>query len=63
MRHIACIVEMQNAHTVLGGKSDGKKPLGNCRHRGVENIKMDLKERHIPRDIIKNKHKATVFCI
>jgi hypothetical protein len=54
---------MQNAHTVLGGKSDGKKPLGNCRHRGVENIKMDLKERHIPRDIIKNKHKATVFCI
>jgi hypothetical protein len=56
----ASIIEMQNAHTVLGRKSDGMRPLGNSRHRGVD-IKMDLKEKHISRDLIKNQHKATVF--
>lgn len=63
MGHVACIVGMQNAHTDLGGKSDGMRPLENSRHRGVDNIKMDLKERHISSDIIKNKHKSTVFCV
>ena len=25
------------------GKSEGKRPLGKCRHRWEDNIKMDLK--------------------
>jgi hypothetical protein len=28
----------------LGGKSEGKRPLGRPRHRRVDNIKMNLRE-------------------
>jgi hypothetical protein len=32
--------EMRNVYKILGGKPEGKRPL---RHRGKDNIKMDLK--------------------
>jgi hypothetical protein len=31
--------------SVIGGKPEGKKPLGRPRHRWVDNIKMGLGER------------------
>jgi hypothetical protein len=33
-----------NAYGVLVGKSEGKRPLGGCKHRWVNNAKMDLRE-------------------
>jgi hypothetical protein len=33
-----------NAYRILGGKSEGKRPLGRPRHRRVNNIKMDLRD-------------------
>jgi hypothetical protein len=35
--------EKRNAHTVLGGKSKGKKPLGRHRRRWEDNIKACFK--------------------
>jgi hypothetical protein len=35
--------EKRNAYRILMGKSEGKRPLG--RHRWVNNIRMDLRER------------------
>ena len=32
------------SYRVLVGKRDGKRPLGRCRHRGEDNIQMDLQE-------------------
>jgi hypothetical protein len=33
-----------NAHRILVGKPEGKRPLGSPRHRWVDNIKMNLRE-------------------
>jgi hypothetical protein len=34
--------EKRNAHRILVGRPEGKRPLGRPRHRGVDNINMDL---------------------
>jgi hypothetical protein len=34
----------RGAFRVLVGRSDGKKPLGRCRHAWEDNIKMDLQK-------------------
>jgi hypothetical protein len=34
--------EKTNAHRILVGKPEGKKPLRRPRHRWMDNIKMDL---------------------
>jgi hypothetical protein len=36
--------EKRNAYRILVGKPEGKRPLGRCRHRWEDNIKMDLRE-------------------
>jgi hypothetical protein len=36
--------EKRNAHRILVGKPEGKRPLGRPRRRCVDNIKMDLRE-------------------
>jgi hypothetical protein len=36
--------ERRGAYRVLVGKPEGRRPLGRCRHRRENNIKMDLKE-------------------
>jgi hypothetical protein len=41
---VARIKEKRNAHRLLVGKPDGKRPLGRTRCRLVDNIRMDLGE-------------------
>jgi hypothetical protein len=36
--------QKRNAYRILVGKPEGKSPLGRPRRRGVDNIKMDLRE-------------------
>jgi hypothetical protein len=36
--------EKRNAHMILVGKPEGKRPLGRPRRRWVDNIKIDLRE-------------------
>jgi hypothetical protein len=36
--------ERRGVYRVLVGKPEGKRPLGRCRRRWDENIKMDLQE-------------------
>jgi hypothetical protein len=36
--------EKRNAYRLLGGKPEGKRPLGRPRRRWVDNIRMDLGE-------------------
>jgi hypothetical protein len=36
--------EEMNAHRILVGKPEGKRPLGRPKRRWVDNIKMDLRE-------------------
>jgi hypothetical protein len=36
--------ETRNAHRILVGKPEGKRPLGRPRRRWVNNIKMELRE-------------------
>jgi hypothetical protein len=36
--------EKRNGHRILVGKPDGKRPPGRQRRRGVDNIKIDLRE-------------------
>jgi hypothetical protein len=43
--HVARMREMRNAHRILVGKPEGKRPLGRPRRRWVDNIKIDLRER------------------
>jgi hypothetical protein len=43
-RHILLIIEKRNAHRILVGKPEGKRPLGRPRCRSVDNIKMDFRE-------------------
>jgi hypothetical protein len=42
--HVARMGEDRGVHRVLVGQPEGKRPLGRQRHRGEDNIKMDLKE-------------------
>jgi hypothetical protein len=37
--------EKRNAYSTLVGKPEGKRPLGRPRHRWVNNIKINLKEK------------------
>jgi hypothetical protein len=37
--------EKRNAYRISVGKPEGKRPLGTPRHRWVDNIKKDLRER------------------
>jgi hypothetical protein len=41
---VARMGEKRNAHRLLVGKPEGKRPLGRPRRRWVNNIKMDLLE-------------------
>jgi hypothetical protein len=36
--------EKRNAHRILVGKPEGKRPRGRSRRRLVDNIKMDVRE-------------------
>ena len=40
---VARIEQSRNAHRVLVGKSEGKRPLGRTRRRWEDNIKIDLR--------------------
>jgi hypothetical protein len=42
--HLARIGEKRNAHKVLVGKPEGKRPPGRPSRRWVDNIRMDLGE-------------------
>ena len=42
--HVARMEEGRGVHKVLGGKPEGKRPLGRPRRRWENNIKMDLQE-------------------
>jgi hypothetical protein len=37
--------EKRNAYSILVGKPEGKRPLGRQTRRGVDNIKIDSRER------------------
>jgi hypothetical protein len=41
--HVAPMGEKRNAHRVLVGRPEGKRPLGRLRRRWVDNIKIDVK--------------------
>jgi hypothetical protein len=43
-RHVARMRELRNAHTILVGNPEGKRPLVRPRRRWVDNIKIDLRE-------------------
>jgi hypothetical protein len=43
--HVLQLEEMRHEHKILVSQPEGKKLLGRPRYRGVDNIKMDLKER------------------
>jgi hypothetical protein len=42
--HVARIGEGRGVYRVLGGRPEGKRPLGRPRYRWEDNIKMDLRE-------------------
>jgi len=42
--HVACKGERRGVYRVFVGKPEGKIPLGKCRHRWEDNIKVDLQE-------------------
>ena len=42
--HVARMREGRDVYRVLLGKPEGNRPLGRPRHRGVDNIRMDLQE-------------------
>jgi hypothetical protein len=43
--NVARMGEKMNAYRILVENLEGKRPLGRPRHRWVDNIKMDLRER------------------
>jgi hypothetical protein len=43
--HVAQMGEKRNAYSILVGNQEGKRPLGRPRHRWVDNIKMNLRDR------------------
>ena len=49
--HVAHMEQSRNAYRVLAGKPEGKRPLGRPRHRWEDNIKMDLREVGLIREI------------
>jgi hypothetical protein len=42
--HVARMGKRRGAYRVLVGKPDGKRPLGRCRRRWKDNVKIDLQE-------------------
>jgi hypothetical protein len=42
--HVARMRERRGVYRILGGRPEGKRPLGRPRHRWEDNIKMDLRE-------------------
>ena len=42
--HVARIGERSGVYRVWVGKIEGKRPLGRCRHRWEDNIKIDFQE-------------------
>jgi hypothetical protein len=38
-------MEKRNAYRISVGKPEGKRPLGRPRHRWLDNIKIDLREK------------------
>ena len=42
--HVAGMGEERGVYRVLLGKPEGRRPLGRCRRRWVDNIRMDLQE-------------------
>jgi hypothetical protein len=42
--HVECMEEMRNAHKILVGIPEGKRPLGRPKCRRENNIRMDLRE-------------------
>jgi hypothetical protein len=43
-RHLACMRGKRNAYSILLEKPEGKRPLGICRHRWKDDIKIDHRE-------------------
>jgi hypothetical protein len=43
--HVAGMGENRNVYKLLVGKPEGKRSLGRPRHRWIDNIKMDLRDR------------------
>jgi hypothetical protein len=41
--HVACMVEMRNAYSILVGRPEGKRHVGRARHRWAD-IRIDLRE-------------------
>jgi hypothetical protein len=41
---VACMKAKRNGYRILVGKPEGKRPLGRCGHRWIDNIKMDLRK-------------------
>jgi len=44
MGHVVCMWGRRDAYRVLVGKPEGERLLGRPRHRGEDNIKMNLQE-------------------
>jgi len=42
--HVARMGESRGVYRVMVGKPEGKRPLGRCRRRWEDNIKMGLQE-------------------
>jgi len=42
--HVVCMGNRRGIFRVMVGKPEGKRPLGRPRHKGEDNIKMDLQE-------------------
>jgi len=42
--HVARVGEERGVYRLLVGKPEGKRSLGRCRHRRVDNIRMNLQE-------------------
>jgi hypothetical protein len=53
--------EKRNACTILVGKPEGKRPLRRQRHKWVDNIKMDLRERERERDLAQDRDQWRAF--
>jgi hypothetical protein len=44
MEHVACMGEIGNAYRFFVGKPEGKRPLGRCKHKWDDNVRMYLRE-------------------
>jgi hypothetical protein len=42
--HVAHMGEMRNAHKIMVGRSEGRRPLRRCMHSLEDNMKMDLRK-------------------